>query len=449
MATTFRPRRLSAENTAENRDHEFGALKTQWSAAARKSARMPFGALDPNSSVSYPGGAGVKKARKAVVKKPFVKPPPLDAELLVGADPLPGLRSPGKAPPRRASLAPAAARAHAERRARGDGDAQPGRADAAHGGDARGADAGGRADAQGREPGVVRVDARRGVADREGADAHGTVADPASAGAPRQARWPSRPPRSARSKSANRRRSKRRRRCRRTSLRRPTSRRPTRRSRAWRPSSRPRSGRQRPAGDARTSSPDPGPRQPHSKDAPVATPQKAGLFTAPPNTPADRCDAVVARGAAPRRAHDAPATFRGKRRGVAANPGPRPRPPGGPTHKPYEFRESRFVRPEEAIGAKVETPRGPTFAPWAPTPPPPSEKAPPTGWRGASPDLRVARAEAALEAEALRREHAEQQLAKERAAREALAEAANKCDVASPRRRARPRQRARMWQKLL
>ena len=99
MATTFRPRRLSAENTAENRDHEFGALKTQWSAAARKSARMPFGALDPNSSVSYPGGAGVKKARKAVVKKPFVKPPPLDAELLVGADPLPGLRSPGKAPP--------------------------------------------------------------------------------------------------------------------------------------------------------------------------------------------------------------------------------------------------------------------------------------------------------------------------------------------------------------
>ena len=108
MATTFRPRRLSAENTAENRDHEFGALKTQWSAAARKSARMPFGALDPNSSVSYPGGAGVKKARKAAVKKPFVKPPPLDAELLVGADPLPGLRSPGKAPPRRASLAPAA-----------------------------------------------------------------------------------------------------------------------------------------------------------------------------------------------------------------------------------------------------------------------------------------------------------------------------------------------------
>ena len=103
MATTFRPRRLSAENTAENRDHEFGALKTQWSAAARKSARMPFGALDPNSSVSYPGGAGVKKARKAAVKKPFVKPPPLDAELLVGADPLPGLRSPGKAPPRRAS----------------------------------------------------------------------------------------------------------------------------------------------------------------------------------------------------------------------------------------------------------------------------------------------------------------------------------------------------------
>ena len=75
MATTFRPRRLSAENTAENRDHEFGALKTQWSAAARKSARMPFGALDPNSSVSYPGGAGVKKARKAAVKKPFVKPP--------------------------------------------------------------------------------------------------------------------------------------------------------------------------------------------------------------------------------------------------------------------------------------------------------------------------------------------------------------------------------------
>ena len=107
MATTFRPRRLSAENTAENRDHEFGALKTQWSAAARKSARMPFGALDPNSSVSYPGGAGVKKARKAA-RKPFVKPPPLDAELLVGADPLPGLRSPGKAPPRRASLAPAA-----------------------------------------------------------------------------------------------------------------------------------------------------------------------------------------------------------------------------------------------------------------------------------------------------------------------------------------------------
>ena len=107
MATTFRPRRLSAENTAENRDHEFGALKTQWSAAARKSARMPFGALDPNSSVSYPGGAGVKKSRKAA-RKPFVKPPPLDAELLVGADPLPGLRSPGKAPPRRASLAPAA-----------------------------------------------------------------------------------------------------------------------------------------------------------------------------------------------------------------------------------------------------------------------------------------------------------------------------------------------------
>ena len=98
----------------------------------------------------------------------------------------------------------------------------------------------------------------------------------------------------------------------------------------------------------------------------------------------------------------------GKRRGVKANPGPRPRPPGGPTHKPYEFRESRFVKPEEATSKKLETPRGPTFAPWAPTPPPPSEKAPPTGWRGASPDLRVARAEAALEAEALKREHAEQ-----------------------------------------
>ena len=107
MATLFRARRLSADNP---RDHEFGALKAQWREKS-SGARMPFGALDPNSSVSYPGGAGggVKKARRAVsAPKPFVKPPPLDKELLVGADPLPGLRSPGKASPRRESLAPAA-----------------------------------------------------------------------------------------------------------------------------------------------------------------------------------------------------------------------------------------------------------------------------------------------------------------------------------------------------
>merc|ERR1712138_55397 len=83
------------------------------------------------------------------------------------------------------------------------------------------------------------------------------------------------------------------------------------------------------------------PRQPHSKDAPVATPQKAGLFTAPPNTPADRCDAVVARTALRHAELMTRLQHLGKRRGVKANPGPRPRPPGGPTHKPYEFRESR------------------------------------------------------------------------------------------------------------
>ena len=36
----------------------------------------------------------------------------------------------------------------------------------------------------------------------------------------------------------------------------------------------------------------------------MATPQKAGLFTAPPNTPADRCDAVVARTALRRLAQE-------------------------------------------------------------------------------------------------------------------------------------------------
>ena len=56
----------------------------------------------------------------------------------------------------------------------------------------------------------------------------------------------------------------------------------------------------------------------------------------------------------------------------------------------------------------------------------------------ASPDLRVARAEAALEAR-LKREHVEQRWPRKRAARKALAESANKCDVAEARVEPSPR----------
>ena len=149
------------------------------------------------SSVSYPGGAGVKKARKAVVKKPFVKPPPLDAELRWAPTRCPASgRRASAAAARRSRPPPARARRTSRVRRR----RRPARRRRRAHGRCCAARRHGGADAPGREPGVVRVDARRGVADR-GVDAHGAspiqkapAAAAASAPSMRKMASPSRAP---------------------------------------------------------------------------------------------------------------------------------------------------------------------------------------------------------------------------------------------------------------
>ena len=356
MATTFRLRRLSAENTAENRD-EF-VLKTR-KARRQKSAHALRRAIRSQRR-RYLGGAGAQPA--AVVKKPFVS----------------RRRStnywwaPTRYPPGRRQGAAAARLAGARRCARtpnvARGAAQPGRADAAHGGDARGADAC-------RDPGVVRVDARRGVAGREGADAQGTVADPKAPTPAAPSASPKAPTPVAGSSTirkielriaptpANRRR-------RRTSplQMRP---RPTRRSRAWRPSSRPRSGRRR-RPRRRTSSLDP-------KTAATTFKRRAGGDAAegrplhsPANTPADRCDAVVARTALRHAELMTRLQHLGKRRGVAANPARGRGCRAGRRNALVPREPLRQARNRE----KVETPRA-DLAPWRDAAA--LEKAPPAG----------------------------------------------------------------------
>ena len=176
MATTHRDipplggelrRKLGATSSAP--------AKTAERRGAEERAHFSAGHADPNSSVSY--SAAPSRVWPARPLGPFVKPPPLDAELLVGADPpsRPPVAGQGAAAARVTAGAFHARTPNVARAAT----ATPSptwRLDAARRRLMLAAPGPGEPLPRPHEPGVVRVDARRGVADREGADAQGTVA---------------------------------------------------------------------------------------------------------------------------------------------------------------------------------------------------------------------------------------------------------------------------------